>query len=107
MRNWIPVRYGAGVQCTVVAAGPPTVVFLGHQGKGGGPRPFRAAGGAVSLHGAEFSFGNGQASRVKTARATSNGWSGRRPNVVHGVMLYLPMDPGWRCQTWKFLQESI
>jgi len=35
MWNWVPVWNGASVECSVVATGPPTAVFLGHDLEGG------------------------------------------------------------------------
>ena len=30
VREWVPVGYGASIECSIVSAGPPTAVLLGH-----------------------------------------------------------------------------
>jgi hypothetical protein len=59
----IVVWNATSVQCSVVSAGTPTVVFLGHDVKCGGPRTLEVAGYAISQHGVEFRFGNSEPDR--------------------------------------------
>jgi hypothetical protein len=56
----IAVWNGTSVERSVVSAGMPTVVLLRRDVKCGGPRIFGAASCAISQHGVESRFGNGE-----------------------------------------------
>ena len=59
VRSWVPVRYCPGFECSVVTAGPPTVVLLRQEMEGREPWAVGAARGAILQHCAEFRFGYG------------------------------------------------
>ena len=105
--NWVPVRNGASIECSVVATGSPTAVLLGHEMEGRRPQALGTLGCTVPQHGVEFGLGHGQAVWGKAAWTAGYRRAGCCPDVLCCVVTYSAMVPSWSCQPREFLQEAV
>jgi hypothetical protein len=71
----VAVGNGSGVQRSVVTAGTPTVVLLGHDMYRRGPGTLGAASCAVQQHCVELGFGNSEPVRCQSTWSAGDWWA--------------------------------
>jgi hypothetical protein len=107
MRDGVAVGNSAGVQGSVVTAGTPTVVLLGHDMECGGPRTFGAASCAILQHGVEFGLGNSEPVRCEATWSAGDWWARCGPDVVDRVVAHFMLKTSGTCEGWELGEEGV